>query len=75
MRVCREKNAWMDFAPEMSVAGERLIAFVIIVMVLVHVTGCLWYLLAKIEGIYPDSWVVRYGYQNSSNFVVIYIFV
>ncbi len=35
--------------------------------IICHVTACLWYLSAKINGIYPDSWIVRYGFQDSTN--------
>ena len=75
IRVCREKNAWLgqveSVVPNLSVAGERLLAFIMVVLVIFHVTACLWYLLAQIEGLYPDSWVVRYGFQDSDNIKVI----
>ena len=74
IRVCREKNAWMgkieQTIPSLSIAGERLLAFIMIVLVMCHVTACLWYLLAQIEGIHPESWVIRYGLQDASNYHV-----
>ena len=51
-------------------SAERLISFILIFILLCHVSACLFYLLAKIEGIYPNSWVLRYSLQDSSNFQV-----
>jgi hypothetical protein len=35
-------------------------------MLFVHVMGCLWYFLAKYDGLSPDTWIVRYGIQDAS---------
>ena len=59
-------------------SAERLTAFILIFVIMCHVSACLFYLLAKIEGIYPNSWVLRYSLQDSSNFQVyrnIYIYI
>ena len=39
----------------------RILSFAVTVMMLVHIVGCLWYFIAKLEGLGPDSWVVRAG--------------
>lgn len=46
---------------------EKLVSFVISVFVGIHLMGCFWYLVAKYEGLGPDTWVVRYGIQDESN--------
>ena len=55
-----------------SQSAERLMSFLLIFVLLCHVSTCLFYLLAKIEGIYPDSWVLRYNLQDASNMKVIH---
>lgn len=45
---------------------EKLITFLISVFVVIHLMGCFWYLVAKYEGLGPDTWVVRYGIQDES---------
>lgn len=37
----------------------RLVTTVIVIFVIVHVYSCLWFLQAKMQGFYPDSWVAR----------------
>jgi hypothetical protein len=38
-------------------------------LILSHIIACLWYFLAKIEGFGPDTWVVRRGIMDESNFM------
>ena len=47
---------------------ERLIFFVLTFLLLNHLCACFWYFMAKLEDLSPDSWVVRLGYIDSSNF-------
>ena len=47
---------------------ERLIFFVLTFLLLNHLCACFWYFMAKLEDLSPDSWVVRLGYVDSSNF-------
>ena len=76
IRVCRDKNNWLGkiekHIPTISVAGERLTAFMIVLFVFCHVSACLWYFMAQFEGICPNSWILRYGFQDSSNYEVNY---
>ena len=48
----------------------RLVHFAVAVVIGVHVAGCFWYLLAKIEGLTPDTWVVKSNLANSDNFTL-----
>ena len=62
-------------------SAERLISFLLIFLLLCHVSACLFYLIARIEGIYPNSWVLRYNLQDSPNIdactfdIYIYIYI
>lgn len=42
--------------------AERLIIFFMIVLLFTHVMSCLWYFLAKFDGLGPETWVVRYNF-------------
>jgi hypothetical protein len=46
---------------------ERLIYFILVFLMLNHITACMWYFVAKLEDFSPDSWVTRLGYIDSSN--------
>jgi hypothetical protein len=45
----------------------RLIGAVFIVLLLAHFTACMWYFSAKLDNFNPDTWVMRYGYQDESS--------
>ena len=45
----------------------RMIRFTISVLLLVHITACFWFYVAKFEDFNPDTWVVRHGYMDASN--------
>ena len=77
MRIVRERNMFLrhlNDVMKISASLERLIAFIFVFVIMCHINACLWYLVAKIDGIYPDTWVVRYGYQDSSNYDVCIIY-
>lgn len=48
----------------------RLISTMYMVLLLVHLTACIWYLSAKLSNFSPDTWVVRKGIQDSEAFVL-----
>ena len=52
---------------KIGVAFERLFFFGIIFFLLCHVAACLAVFIAKIENYSPDTWIVRKGYQDDSN--------
>ena len=43
----------------------RLITTLILVSILVHVYACLWYLQSRMSNHDPDTWVARYGAQDT----------
>jgi CRP-like cAMP-binding protein len=43
----------------------RIVSFALTILVIVHIVGCLWFFLAKLEGFTPDSWVVRHRLVDS----------
>lgn len=45
----------------------RLIGSFFSVIILLHVMACLWFFIAKLEGLGPDSWVVRGGYMEATD--------
>ena len=42
----------------------RLGTLLYIIVIMAHFTACMWYFVAKLEGIGPDSWVVRNNLQD-----------
>jgi CRP-like cAMP-binding protein len=44
----------------------RLVKFCFTVLIVIHVIGCFWYYLAKIDDFNVDSWVFRYNMVESS---------
>lgn len=52
---------------QLNTALVRIVSFMITVLIVVHLSGCFWFLLAKIEGFVPDSWVVRMDLLDSSS--------
>ena len=45
---------------------ERLIYFILAFLLLNHLAACVWYFVAKMEDLNPDSWVMKLGYIDSS---------
>ena len=43
----------------------RLVSAIYIIFLMAHFTACMWYYTARVEGLVPDSWVVRHGFQDS----------
>ena len=46
---------------------EKLIVFLLLFFLLNHLCACLWVLMAKLQDMNPDSWIVRLGYVDISN--------
>ena len=45
----------------------RIIKFAATVLVCVHIVGCLWFFLAKLQGFPPDSWVIKYNLLDENH--------
>lgn len=37
-------------------------------MILCHTLSCMWFLVAKLEDFHEETWVTRYGYNDSTIF-------
>ena len=60
----KEKNKLLAFLNKIfkfKAGIEKLFLFVIILMITCHLTGCLWYFLAKLENFSPDTWVINFN--------------
>ena len=69
LKIIREQNKLvknMNDIFKVSASVERFVFFIFLLVLIFHITACFWYLIAKLEGIYPDSWVVHYSKQDSS---------
>jgi hyperpolarization activated cyclic nucleotide-gated potassium channel 1 len=51
---------------QLNTAFVRTISFVMTLLVALHVVGCLWFMMAKLEDFSPDTWVTRADLINSS---------
>lgn len=49
---------------------EKLMYFLLTFLLLSHLSTCIWYFVDKMEDLSPDSWVVRLGYIDSTNFQI-----
>lgn len=49
---------------------EKIVYFFLTFLLLSHLSTCIWYFVAKMENLSPDSWVVRLGYIDSTNFQI-----
>eukprot|EP00347_Sterkiella_histriomuscorum_P024049 403332479 len=75
MKVVKERNTLIKQVNDIfkiSVGFERLIFFIIMSVAICHICGCFWVILAKIDDARFQTWIFRYGYQDSSN-VEVYI--
>lgn len=46
---------------------ERLIYFILAFLLLNHISACIWYFMARLDDLSPDSWVMRLGYIDASD--------
>lgn len=63
-------NVTKFFMEKLKINGniKRLIVLILAFLLLNHLCACFWYFVAKLQDLSPDSWVVRLGYVDSSNF-------
>jgi hypothetical protein len=77
LKIGKEKNKFMKYLNKffkLKVGVERLILLGLLLIIIIHITACLFYLLAKLDELNPETWVVRYGFQDESNFDVRLLF-
>ena len=46
----------------MNVGIVKMVSVTISVFFLIHLIGCMWFLVAKLDDFGPDTWVVRKNY-------------
>ena len=46
-------------------SGIRLFRSFLAIVISIHIMSCFWYLSSKLYNFSPDTWVVRYNYQDS----------
>lgn len=71
VKVLRNNRSIQNFFDKISMnpGTMRLVTSLIAIGVIVHVFSCLWFLQAKMQDFYPDSWVVRTGsMEEESNY-------
>ena len=65
MKVVKERNTLIKYVNELfklSAGFERLIFFIIIFLVLCHISSCFWIILTKINEDEPVSWLTVGNY-------------
>ncbi|CAG9325936.1 unnamed protein product [Blepharisma stoltei] len=70
MRFAKSKAFFEEFVDKLKLSSGmvRMFKFMFIVLVAVHITGCLWYYLGKLENFSYDSWVVKANLIDKSYF-------
>ena len=71
LKIVKEKNKFVKYINEalkISAGFERLLFFILFFLVICHIVACLWIFSARLEDFNPETWVVRYGLQDLSDF-------
>ncbi|OMJ81193.1 hypothetical protein SteCoe_18369 [Stentor coeruleus] len=53
---------------KLSFNYARMFIFIIAFIISVHVSGCFWYYISKIDDTNPNTWIIRYNIENLSEF-------
>lgn len=51
-------------------SATRFFISIMSILIAVHISSCIWYFTAKIDDFSPDTWVVRYDYQDADIFTL-----
>jgi hypothetical protein len=73
LKIIKERNKLFKYLNDhlkLSTGVERLIYVIFIFLLMIHITSCLWYLLATFEENNPKNWVSTIGFQDQSIFEV-----
>lgn len=63
-KMAKEKSSIVMFLNDtlkLKPGSERLLIFVFLVTIFAHIMGCMWYFIAKLDDLRPETWVVRMG--------------
>lgn len=52
---------------------ERLFLFFVMFFILSHIAACLWYLIARLDDLDENTWVMRYEYQDQTTVPELYV--
>ena len=55
---------------KLNAGMERMLYFVLVVLLFTHGGSCFWYYIAKLDNLGPDTWVAQNGYLDASNFEI-----
>ena len=88
LKIAKEKNKLLKFLNEklnISVGFERLLYFILLFVVLCHIVSCLLFahslvhiprvFSVRLDDFGPETWIVRYGYQDSEDWEVSNLYV
>ncbi|CAG9311341.1 unnamed protein product [Blepharisma stoltei] len=70
MRFAKSRAFLDEFIDKLKLSSGfiSMCKFMFIVLVTVHIIGCFWYYIAKLEDFTPESWIVRSNLIDGSNF-------
>lgn len=51
-------------------SATRFMVSIASILIAVHISACVWYFTAKIDEFSPDTWVVRYDFQDADVFTL-----
>jgi hyperpolarization activated cyclic nucleotide-gated potassium channel 2 len=62
MKTMKQNNNFKKYFQwfRMNPGISRMLKVLILVIFLVHLTACFWYLTAKLDDFHPDTWVMRH---------------
>ena len=69
LKIVKERNKLVKYLNEVLKIGvgfERLLFFFLLFLILSHIVACFWVFSARMDGVSPDTWIVRYGFQDYS---------
>ena len=61
LKIVRERSSLLRQITDVlkiSANLDRLFSFGTIFLIMCHVTACMWYLVAKLDGFHPDTWYI-----------------
>ena len=70
LKVLKQKNKFIKYLKKVlkiSAGLERLLFFLLFFLLICHIVSCLWIFSARLEDFSPETWVVRYGLQDSTD--------
>ncbi|OMJ79125.1 hypothetical protein SteCoe_20916 [Stentor coeruleus] len=60
----KEQRKHINLVLKISIALERLIYFLLLLVFLIHILACFWVFIGKMYNDTPVNWISRYGFQD-----------